>query len=104
MRRGNEDFASWDVFNTLFAEACPCIMIVKQRHIYTKHVFISDRDKGLDKSLVKTFLNNLAMNCIHHIKENVKTGFRPKTMEMLFPIAKSFSMVVEATLWLKLQA
>ena len=60
IKRGNEDFVSWDIFNTLFAQACPCVRIVEERHIYLRYVFVSDRDKGLDKSLAKTFPNNLA--------------------------------------------
>ena len=104
MRRGNEDFVSWDVLNSLLTKACPCVSTVKDIHIYLKYVFISDRDKGLDKSLVKIFPNNHAMNCIHHIKENVKSRFSAKAAKMVFPIAKSFSTVVEETLWLKLQA
>ena len=47
MRRGKKDFASWDVFNMLLTEACPCILIVMDKHIYIKYVFISDTDKGL---------------------------------------------------------
>ena len=38
------------------------------------------------------------------MKENVKMRFGPKAAEMVFTIVKSFSMVVEETLWLKLQA
>ena len=51
IRRGNEDFVSWDIFNMLFAETCPCVGIVEEGHIDSKYIFVSDQDKGLDKSL-----------------------------------------------------
>ena len=104
MRRGNDTFASRDVFISLFTKACPCVSIVKDRDTYSKYMFVSNQDKGLDKSLAKTFPNDLATNCVHHIKENMKTRFRPKAAEMVFPITKSFSMVVEETRQLNLQA
>ena len=43
-----------------------------------KKCIVSDQDKGLDKCLAKTFPNNLATNCLHHTKENVRTRFGPK--------------------------
>ena len=102
IRRGNEDFVSWDIFNTLFAQACSCVWIVEEGHKYSKYVFVSDQDKGLDKSLTITFPNNLATNCVHHKKENLRTRFGPKAAEMVFPIARAFSTVVEETYWMKL--
>ena len=42
IRRGNEDFVSWDIFNTLFAQACLYVRIVEEGHIYSKYVFVSD--------------------------------------------------------------
>ena len=42
IRRGNEDFISWDIFNTLFAQTCPCVRIAEEGHIYLKYVFVSD--------------------------------------------------------------
>ena len=44
------------------------------------------------------------MNCVHHIKENVKARFSQTATKMGFSIAKSFSTVVEKSLWMKLQA
>ena len=79
-----------------------CVRIVEEGHIYLRYVFVSDKDKGLDKSLERTFPNNLATNCVHHIKENVRTRFGPKAAEMVFPIAKAFSTVVDETKWMKL--
>ena len=38
IRRENEDFVSWDIFNTLFAQACPCVRIVEEGHIYWGYV------------------------------------------------------------------
>ena len=51
----------------------------------------------------KKFPNNLATNSVHHIKENIRTRFGPKAAEMVFPITKAFSTVVEETYWMKLQ-
>ena len=76
--------------------------MVEEGHTYLNCVFVSDQDKGLDKSLTKTFPNNLVTNCVHHIKENVRTRVGPIAAEMGFPIAKAFSTVVEETYWMKL--
>ena len=54
MRPGNEDFASRDVvFNMVFAQAYPCILIVNERHIYSENVWLFQTEikKGLDKNL-----------------------------------------------------
>ena len=61
-------------------------------------MFVSDRDKGLDKSLWEAFPRNHATNCVHHIKQNVKTRFGPKAAEMVFLIAHAFSMIQEEML------
>ena len=61
-------------------------------------MFVSDRGKGLDKSLAEIFPNNHATNCVHHIKQNVKSRFGAKVAEMVFPIAHAFSMIEEETL------
>ena len=74
----------------LFAQACPCVRIVEDGHLYLKYVFVSDQDKGLDKSLAKTFPNNFATNCVHHIKKNVRTRFGPKAAETVFPPLQIF--------------
>ena len=75
----------------LFAKACPSVSFVEEGHAYSKFVFASDRDKGLDKSLSTVFLRNHATNCVHHIKQNVKTQFGQKAAEMVFPIVTAFS-------------
>ena len=64
----NEDYRTWNTFNTLFARACPSVSFAEDSHAYSTFVFISDRDKGLEKSLSKLFPRNHATNCVHHIK------------------------------------
>ena len=100
---GNDNLVSWGISNTLFAATCPCVLIVDEGHTYSKFVFELDRDKGCNKSLMETFPRNLATSCVHHIKANVKTRLRLKAMYFVFPIAKSFSTVVEEALWSMLQ-
>ena len=78
--------------------ACPSVTSVEDGHAYSKVVFVSDRDKGLDKSLWEVFPRNHATNCAHHIKQNVKTRFGPKAAEMVFPIAHEVSMIQEEML------
>ena len=46
--------------------------------IYSRYVLVSNQDF---KSLAKTILNNLARNCVHHIKENLRTRFGPKQLK-----------------------
>ena len=87
---GNEDSRTWNTFNKLFATACPSVSSVEDGHSYSKFVFVSDRDKGLDKSLSEIFPRNNATDCVHHIKQNVKTWFGLKAAEMVFPIADAF--------------
>ena len=48
-------------------------------------------------SLSEIFPRNHATNCVHHIKQNVKTKFGPKAAEMGFPIATAFSTIQEET-------
>ena len=72
---GNEDYQTWNTLNKLFAMACPSASSVENGHSYSKFVFVSDRDKGLDKSLWEIFPRNHATNCVHHIKQNVKSRF-----------------------------
>ena len=101
---GNEDYHTWNMFNNLFAMACPSVSFVENGHLYSKFVFISDQDKGLDKSLAEIFLNNHSTNCVHRIKQNVKSRFGAKTAEMVFPIAQAFSSIQEETLLEQLKA
>ena len=42
---GNENFMTWNMFNTLFAKACPSVSFVEEGHAYSKFVFVSGRDK-----------------------------------------------------------
>ena len=58
--------------------------------LYLKFVFVLEGDKGLE-----VFPQNHATNCVHHIKQNVKTHFGPKAAEMVFPIATAFSTIQE---------
>ena len=46
----NEDCRTWNIFNKLFATACPSVSLVEDGMLYPKFVFVSDRDIGLDKS------------------------------------------------------
>ena len=95
---GNEDYRTWNTFNALSARARPSVSFVEDGHSYSKFVFISDRDKGLDKSLSEISPRNHATNCVHHIKQNVKTQFGLKVAELVFPIATAFSTIQEETL------
>ena len=94
---GNEDYRTWNTFNALFAKPCLSVLFVEEGHAYSKFVFITDKDKGLDKSLAKTFPRNHATNCVHHIMQNLKTQFGPKAEEMVFPIATAFLTIQEET-------
>ena len=70
---GNEDYRTWKTFHTLFAKVCPSVSFVEDSQAYSKFMVVSDRDKGMDKSLSKIFLRNPATTCVHHIMQNVKT-------------------------------
>ena len=78
---------------------CLSVSLVENGHSYSKFVFVSDRDKGLDKSLAEIFPSNHAMNSVHHIKQNVKSRFGAKAAEMVFPIAHAFSMIKKKLYW-----
>ena len=90
---GNKDYRTWNTFNKLFATACPSVSSVEDGHSYSKFVFVSDRDKGLEISP-----RNHSTNHVHHIKQNLKTPFGLNAAEMVFPIANAFPMVQEETL------
>ena len=49
-------------------------------------------------SLSEIFPRYHATNCVHHIKQNVKTQFGLNAAEMVFPIAYAFSTIQEETL------
>ena len=95
---GNQDYTSWNIFNTLFAKACPSVSFVGDGHVYSKFVFISDRIKDWISHCLK-FLKE-SCNKFHHIKQNVKRQFGPHAAEMVFPIARSttFLTIQEGTL------
>ena len=95
---GNEDYRTWNTFNTLLVKTCPSLSFVENSHASSKFMFISDRDKGLDKSLSKIFPRYHPTNGVHHTKQNVKTQFGPNAAEMVFPIATAFSKIQEETL------
>ena len=78
--------------------ACPSVLSVENGHSYTKFVFVSDREKGSDKSFAELFPSNHLTNCVHHIKQNVKSRFGAKAGEMVFPIAHAFYMIQEEML------
>ena len=101
---GNEDYCTWNMFNNLFTMACPSVSFVENGHLYSKFAFISDQYKGLDKSLAEISPNNHSTNCVHHIKQNVKSRFGAKAAEMVFPIAQAFSSIQEETLLEQLKA
>ena len=48
IRGGNKDYRTWNIFNKL--TACPSVSLVEDDMLYPKFVFVSDWDKGLDKS------------------------------------------------------
>ena len=52
---GNKDYRTWNIFNRLFATACPSVSVVEDDMLYLKFVFVSDTDKGPDKSLWELF-------------------------------------------------
>ena len=58
---------------------------------YNRFVFVSDRCKGLKKSLEETFPKNLSTNCAFHIKENVRTKYGAAAAKYVIVIAKEFS-------------
>ena len=92
---GNEDYRTWYIFNKSFAKACPSVSFMEDGMLSLKFVIVLDRDKGLDKSLCDVFPGNHVTNCVHHIKQNVKTCFGPKAAELVFPIATAFSTIQE---------
>ena len=52
---GNEDYRTWNIFNKLFATACPSLSLVENDMLYPKFVIVLDRDKGLDKFIMGSF-------------------------------------------------
>ena len=101
---GNESFESWNYSNELFSSACPTLQmdgidtlegyrnqVSRQTPLkYHDITFVSDRDKGLGKSLDKTFPNNHSSNCSHHIQMNTKQKFGAIASKNVVAIAKAF--------------
>ena len=100
----NESFDSWDYSNELFAAACPNLQLDNvdtlegysnqtSRPTPTKYhdvVFVCDRDKGLAKSLDKTFPNNHSTSCSHHILMNTKQKYGAVASKNVIAISKAF--------------
>ena len=59
-------------------------------------VFISDRDKGLAKSLEETFPNNHSVKCGKHIQANVIQRFGQVAGKFVIQLAKAYSTKAEA--------
>ena len=53
---GNEDYATWTLFDKPFSHSCPSVSHVEEGQKHSKFVFISDWDKGLEQSLWEMFL------------------------------------------------
>ena len=68
---------------------------VSKIQIYSKFVFMSDQDKGLERSLCEMFPNSNATNCVHHIKQNVAVRYGRKPAALVYAIASSFSVAQE---------
>ena len=47
---GNEDYRTWNIFNKLFATACPSVSFMVDGMLYLKFVIVLDRDKAMGKS------------------------------------------------------
>ena len=92
---GNEDYRTCNIYNGLFAKACPSVSFMEDGMLYPKFVIVFERDKGLDKSLCDVFPENNVTNCVHYIKQNVKTCFGSKAAKLVFPIASAFSTIQE---------
>ena len=60
---GNEDYPTWTLLNKLSKRACPMVTEVERGQKYSKFVFVSDQDNGLEKSLQDVFKNNHATHC-----------------------------------------
>lgn len=114
----NECFESWQYSNKLFSAACP---ILQQDYIddleggsnqvsrptsktFHDATFMSDRDKGLGKSLDVTFPQNHSSNCSHHIKMNVKQKFGITASKDVIGIARTFSTRQEEFLLAQVQS
>ena len=115
---GNEDFKSWEFSNKLFRTACPLLqednvddleggsnqVTVPAAKTFHDFTFISDRDKGLGKSLDETFPNNHSSNCAFHIKMNTKQKFGIIASRNVMAISKSFSTRQEQFLLSQVQS
>ena len=48
---GNEDYATWMLFNKWFSQSCPSVSHFQPGQKYSEFVFILDCDKGSEQSL-----------------------------------------------------
>ena len=81
---GNEDYVTWTLFNKLFSQSCSSVSHVEDGQKYSKCVFVSDWDKGLERSLWETSLENLVATCVHHIKQNISARYGTLAAELSF--------------------
>ena len=89
---GNEDYPTWTLFNKLFKRACPMISEVEMGQKYSKFVFITDQDKGLEKSLQEVSPSNHATHCAHYIKQNVSMRYGKPYAEFVSGLTSSYSL------------
>ena len=82
---GNEDFRNWLWF----------LMQLKQAYRILheqKFIFLSDRDKGLQKALAKVYPENLSTSCIFHLRQNVNVKFNKYSSDRINDLAKTFEV------------
>ena len=68
---GNEDITTWNAFNSLFAKACPSVLLVKEGHAYSKFVFVSDRDITNFYPISVTLMTSSRHRYHHQLSEDV---------------------------------
>ena len=82
---GNENYNNWLWFMIHLSYACPSL-------VSKKFVFISDRDKGLAKSLRTCYPYNMATKCTFHIRQNVQQKFGAVFGGMIDKLGKTFNV------------
>jgi transposase-like protein len=98
MTKANENFIGWKYFLEGLKRSCPILPTVhpsEKCQSYLLFTYISDQDKGLILALTEVFQNNHRTNCLHHIKQNVKTKFRLKVSNLVGKIGPTFSIRYE---------
>ncbi|MEL6629367.1 MAG: hypothetical protein AAFQ92_27920, partial [Bacteroidota bacterium] len=120
MAEGNECTDDWTWMMTHFKTAMPALdePTLQQSEIptaidfrenpapvlkYRDVVFISDRDKGLLKSLRDIFPNHLSTYCLMHIQRNVAHNFNKPQAVLVDKIARTFNINKESYLLGKLK-